>query len=280
VDLSSRVTFSIDRWHLDHLTRLSGGFRSDVFACTTADGQNVVLKLTVTTDEARMEAAALHQWKDRGVAVHLIDADLDHCALLLQRIQPGTPLPGNDDAVAIDVVSALLRRLHRAASGAHVFPTLAQLYPTLEAGSREDAAYEQRATGDPTRGLIGLQRLDRARATATRLCQTTNRAVLLHGDILDKNLLRDGDRYLAIDPIPRVGDPCSDVGFFASGHPPATAILERATAIAVRMDLDAQRCRQWAAVWAVQEATSAWRPDQAELESFLTSDAFEHLHAQ
>jgi len=98
-----------------------------------------------------------------------------------------------------------------------------------------------------------------------RICETTDRTVLLHGDFLDKNLLWDGVGYVAIDPIPRIGDPCSDVGFFASGHPPATAILERATAIAARMDLDPHRARQWGAVWAVLEACSACRLDQSDL---------------
>ena len=113
-----------------------------------------------------------------------------------------------------------------------------------------------------------------------RLCATADRAVLLHGDFLDKNLLWDGRGYVAIDPMPRIGDPCSDVGFFASGHPPATMILERATAIAARMNLDPHRALQWAAIWAVLEATSAWRPDQAELEASLSSDAFERLLAE
>jgi streptomycin 6-kinase len=37
------------------------------------------------------------------------------------------------------------------------------------------------------------------------LCATTERAVLLHGDFLDKNLLRCSGGYVAIDPTPRIG---------------------------------------------------------------------------
>jgi hypothetical protein len=65
-----------------------------------------------------------------------------------------------------------------------------------------------------------------------RLCGTARRTVVLHGDFLDKNLLWNGARYVAIDPIPLVGEPCADVGFFAAGHRPATGILKRADAIA------------------------------------------------
>ena len=37
---------------------------------------------------------------------------------------------------------------------------------------------------------------------------------------------------------------------------------------------------QPAAAWAVLEACSAWRPDQADLEACLASDAFERLLSQ
>ena len=33
----------------------------------------------------------------------------------------------------------------------------------------------------------------------------------LHGDFLDKNLLLGTKGFLAIDPMPWVGDPCSDM---------------------------------------------------------------------
>ena len=82
---------------------------------------------------------------------------------------------------------------------------------------------------------------------------------------------------MAIDPNPRIGDPCSDIGEFAAEHPPATGILPRAAAVAARMDLDPHRAQQWAAVWTVLLTASAWRSDQSELAACLGSDAFERL---
>jgi hypothetical protein len=42
---------------------------------------------------------------------------------------------------------------------------------------------------------------------------------------MDKNLLRDRDLVLAIDPMPHVGDPHSDIGFSGRrrAHPPPTS---------------------------------------------------------
>jgi streptomycin 6-kinase len=274
MDLPSRLPSCLDNWRLHVVSRLEGGFRSEVFACTTSNGDEVVVKLAATADEARVEAAALSAWDGTGTAVHLIDADFEHSALLMDRVRPATHLPSNDDLVAIEVAADLLRRLHETPPGSFPFPALEQIYARMERQSREDASSEQRASGDTTRGAAGLQRLGAARTAAKKLCATTERAVLLQGDFLDKNLLWDGAGYVAIDPIPCIGEACADVGFFAAGRPPATAIVSRTVAIAIPMGLNPQR---WAMIWAVLQACQAWRHDQADLEAFLSSAAFELL---
>ncbi len=101
--------------------------------------------------------------------------------------------------------------------------------------------------------------------------------MLLHGDFLDKNLLCARHGYVAIDPLPRLGDPCADIGFFAACHPPAVTILPRASAIADRMGLDADRARRWAAIWTVHQDCQSWREDQQLLDELLDSDDFERL---
>lgn len=277
VDVASRLSACKRRWHLDGGSRLDGGFRSDVFGCTTAAGAEVIVKLTVTQEQAQAEAAALAMWEHTGAAVRLIDAAFEHSALILERVRPATPLHGGDDPVAIEVAADLLTRLHRARTATFPFPALEETYVHLEDQARDNAAYEQRTRHAPTRGEAGLQRLDAARAAAMRLCATARRTVVLHGDFLDKNLLRNGARYLAIDPVPRIGDPRADVGFFSAGHRPATRILQRAGAIARQMGLDQHRAQRWAVVWTVHQACHAWRDDQSDLETCLASSEFEQL---
>jgi streptomycin 6-kinase len=277
VDIQLRLRACAFRWRLEIGDRLAGGFRSDVFACTTAGGGEVVVKLTVTPEEARSEAAALAAWMDTGAAVELLDVDLEYDALLLARIRPGTHLAGGDDPAVHDLAADLLSRLQSVGPGPFPFPTLTDLYPQLEARAREDIDYERRTRDEPTRGEAGLVRLDSARAAAMRLCATTSQPMLLHGDFLDKNLLCAGGPYLAVDPIPRIGDPCSDIGMFASDHLPATTILQRAGAIAQRMGLDPDRAMRWAAVWTVLLTCSAWRTDQSELDSAVATEEFGRL---
>ena len=103
-----------------------------------------------------------------------------------------------------------------------------------------------RASGES--GTAGVAMLDRATQSARQLDATTSGAVLLHGDFIDKNLVLGSDGYVALDPIPRIGDPCSDVGFYAAYHPPAQGIAERAVTVASRAELDTRRAMRWAAI--------------------------------
>jgi streptomycin 6-kinase len=277
MDPAARLRACLDGWRLQGAGPLAGGFRSKVFACTTADGGEVVVKLTVTLAEAQAEAAALGSWAHTGAAARLLDVNLEQAALLMERVRPATPLPGGDDRLAVEVAADLLTRLHQVRPGTFRYPELKEIYLRMEDRSRADADYEQRARGDPARGSAGLERLAAARAAVTCLCASTNHAALLHGDFVGKNLLWDGAGYVAIDPIPCIGDPCSDVGFFAAGHPPATTILRRASAVAGLSNLDPHRARRWAAVWSVLQACQAWREDQSDLDACLSSGEFEQL---
>lgn len=255
------------RWGLTIGERLDGGFRSEVFTCSDPD---LVVKLPATAAEMRAEAAALTAWADTGAAVRLVAADFSCAALLLERVRPG--IPGGP--VPVEAAADLLRRLHGVSAGG--FVSQVEIYPALEAAALDDIEYERTSRGEPDRAAAGLVRLDAARATAFRLCADSPRNVLLHGDFLTKNLLSTSDGFVAIDPIPRLGDPASDIGFFASDHSPAR-ILSVATELAGSMGASELRARQWAAVWTVLQTVSAWRDDQTELDALVETAVFDRL---
>jgi streptomycin 6-kinase len=275
-DLERRRAACVRRWDLRLGQVLSGGYRSSVCECTIGAGADAVLKLTVTAEEASFEARALECWRGTGAAVRLLEADAEKGAVLLERLRPATSLPGVDERWVLDVVVDLLVRLH-AGGGDDRFPDFVELYPYLAENSIDDNRYERATRKEPDRAVVALGLMDEAARAARDLCPTASKKVLLHRDFLDKNLLLNGDRYLAVDPLPRIAEPESEIGFFACEHPPARGIFERAALIAERLDADCDRTLRWTAVWTVLLATSAWRRDQDELDTLVASAEFEDI---
>ncbi len=269
-DLEERVVSCARDWRLRVGAPLAGGHRAGVFECWTPRGEEAVLKIAPTSIEAEQEGRALMAWADTDAAVRLLDADFDRGALLLERIRPATPLPPSDEPRALAVAADLLPRLHSVAPD-EAFPTMAEMFPFLAQHAVDDVEYERRTRGEPARAASAVELLPSAVAAAVDLCETSAVNVLLHGDFIDKNVLLDGNRYVAADPIPRLGDPASDIGGFAAEHPPSSSILARAKAIGEETGTDPHRCQRWAAVWTVLLAMSAWRDDQPELEQLVTS---------
>jgi streptomycin 6-kinase len=71
---------------------------------------------------------------------------------------------------------------------------------------------------------------------------------LVHGDFHHYNLLRHGDRWLAIDPKPYVGEPEYDVApvvWQPTPTNPTRDQVERRIAAFVDVGLDADRIREW-----------------------------------
>jgi streptomycin 6-kinase len=74
---------------------------------------------------------------------------------------------------------------------------------------------------------------------------------LLHGDFHHFNVLRHGDRYVAADPKPLVGEPEFDVAPFLwnpRGIRSNAEHLERRISAFVASGLDRKRIREWAIV--------------------------------
>jgi streptomycin 6-kinase len=271
--LAHREAAVVRRWGLRLGPPLAGGYRSHVRDCVTAGGTAVVLKLTKTIDEAWLESRALAGWQGTGATVRLLAADPEQGALLLERLRPGTPLPGGDEPAVLDAAVELLDRLHAVPAPAG-FPSVADCFPDRARIARADNRAERADHGDPDRAAGALALMADAQRAMTVLSSTATRAVLLHGDFLDKNLLLNAAHYRAVDPMPYRGEPECEIGFFASHHPPVAGTLHRARTIARRLGADPDRAGRWAAVWTVLLAVSAWRPDQPDLDALVASRPF------
>jgi streptomycin 6-kinase len=264
--VTTRLALCASRWNLHVGPPLEGGYVSHVFSCVDANGEQLVLKLVPSGRSAALEAAALRLWNGMG-AVSLRDCDTESRALLLDRVVPDTPLPPGDGERAIKITSEVLGVLHDARlPDQPPFPSLADTFD----------AYVRRTRDEAELGTVGIGLLDRSCAAARRLCLTARETVLLHGDFLDKNILCGSKGFIAIDPMPCVGDPCSDIGFFAASHPPTRNTQNTARTLAESLGRDASRAEYWARIWAVGQACETWRSDTDELQAWVGSVDFVH----
>ncbi|MEU0881329.1 aminoglycoside phosphotransferase family protein [Lentzea sp. NPDC005914] len=166
------------RWGLTVVKLMPGG-TGTTFLCTSA-----VLKVTPDRDVAALEARALAAWADTRAMVDLLDTDLARGALLLERIEPGTP--ADDPALVVP-------RLHTASPVG---------FPPLRA--RVDFLFETLLT--LRTGTYYATEHHRAR----KLAQDNVKPVLLHGDMHPGNVLQGPHGPVAIDPRAHVGDPAFD----------------------------------------------------------------------
>jgi fructosamine-3-kinase len=275
VSAAARLRTCARRWCLHVGERLPGGFRSDVYQVLRPDGTEAVLKLCGSLEEAHSEAAALQVWAETEVSVALFDFDQQAGALLLERLQPGSAMP-RGQVGSVDTAASMLSSLHERQPASFRFRDVAGTSPSHERHARDDLVHERRTRDEPRRAMAAEQALPAVGALMERLSADTERKVLLHGDFLTKNLLRDGDGYRAIDPVPRLGDPCADVGLFATDQP-ALIIMDTAAELARLLDLDVDRATAWSVVWTVLQTAQAWREDQQALDELLRTSMFQRL---
>jgi streptomycin 6-kinase len=186
------------------------GSCSYLLAARRTSGEPAMLKVSLPHREAEREPDALAVWDGDG-AVRLLELDATG-AMLLERIEPGTPLALTSDYDAMARIGAeLVGRLHVPAPDGHPFELLTDVCAewamkardrVRSIGSREDVPIVDE----------GAELLD-------ALPREASEHVLLHGDFHHWNVLA-GTRepWLAIDAKPMVGDPVFDCAQFLGNH--------------------------------------------------------------
>lgn len=230
-----------------------------------ADGTPAVLKLSFPDDkEFQTEAAALGVFDGRGAA-SLLELDLGRGAMLLERLDPGTPLTSvGDDGEATSIIADVMKKLWRPAPPDHPFPTVFERTRGL--------ARLRRSFGGGT-GPMPIHLVEEAETLFDELIPSQEPPVLLHGDLHHENVLSARRApWLAIDPKGIVGEPAFDVG--AMLHNPAGLLerpnpgklLERRISIlSEELGLEKSRVRGWgfaqsvlAAYWSLEDNGRVW----------------------
>ena len=177
-------------------------------------------------DESLHEGEALSAWGGDG-AVRLLRADAGRRVVLEERALPGSDISDLDDDAAMQIAVDVGRRLWREAGapfrpvGEHVRRWLANSPSPLT-----PLAEELFAGLEPGRFLV-------------------------HGDFHHHNVLRHGDRFLAIDPKPYLTDREYDVYPWLHnplGYRMTPDRTEARIAHFVAAGLDGERIRAWAVI--------------------------------
>jgi streptomycin 6-kinase len=214
-------------WGID----LGRPFALSRYSYVAPAGETAVLKVTPSEDdESDEEADALELWDGNG-AVGLLRRDRSRRALLIERARPGSDISElpEDEATAIAVaVGSLLWQ-----PAGSPFRWIGDHVPRwLDRAERSDQA---------GRGLIPL-----ARELYASL--VIGRELLVHGDFHHHNILRDDDRYLAIDAKAMLGEPEYDVASF----------LWNPLGTTMQLDVSERRLAAFAAAGLAQERMRAW----------------------
>jgi streptomycin 6-kinase len=249
--LPAAVAALADRWGLTLGRSYGGGSHALVLAVTRADGTPALLKVPVRDDENAAEAAALACYRGDGAAL-LYDSDPATGALLLERLEPGTPLRDHPDhEEAIDIACALLRRLRRPVPSGHPFPLVREL---LRRWGEELKAIETRHPE-----ALGWPERDEFASSLPALAIPEGAEVLVNRDANMGNVFAaQREPWLLIDPKPMVGETSFDGGWLlvdllrpAPGRATARRLAVR---MGARLGAPADRVRAWAFVRAVESA--------------------------
>ncbi|HEX8148131.1 MAG TPA: aminoglycoside phosphotransferase family protein [Pyrinomonadaceae bacterium] len=216
-----------------------------------------MLKVGVPAAELLSELESLRLFDGRGAA-RLVDADAEWGALLLERLEPGTPLVAlceGDDGAATRAAAGVMKRLWRPVPAAHNFPTAAD----WGGGLRRLRERFGGGTGPLPRRLV-----EEAESLFAELLASADEPAVTHGDLHHGNVLAAArEPWLAIDPKGLVAEPAYEVGALLRNPlpqllrwPHPVRVTERRIAqLSEELKLERARVRGWGLAQAV---LSAW----------------------
>jgi streptomycin 6-kinase len=251
-----------DKWSLSLETPFDGNEVSCAWVALAmcGDGTRAVLKLGMPHMEGEHEIQGLRFWEG-DPTVHLLQADDELNAMLLERCEPGTALRQRPEPEQDVVIAGLLRRLWRVPAKPHVFRPLSAMTAHWADETIADSARW------PDTGLVqaGLRLFE-------ELSRTSPNDVLVATDLHAGNILQaQREPWLVIDPKPFVGDPAYD----ATQHlcnceermrkDPSGTIRR----FADLLEVDHERVRLWMFARSAAEPRDTWNDDTIALAKVL-----------
>jgi streptomycin 6-kinase len=239
------------RWRLELGSLVPRGSFSAVIRCETLDGAPTVLKVSPDRRRIAEEATALAAWRtDHVPAVLAVDESLG--ALLLEAVEPGTPLAEADGYPGSERVADLITSLHAGAATGPRYPAVAARVKDLFDSSARLYEWKPELVE-----LVPPALYERGRRLALRLADDSPATVLLHGDLTPANVLDGGEArgLVAIDPAACLGDPAFDAVDLVFWRAADVATIEsRCEQLAPAIGAAAARVLAWCAAFAAMLA--------------------------
>jgi streptomycin 6-kinase len=247
-ELPAVLNVLAERWQLDFDSLIQRGSMSVVIRCRLSSGRPAVLKIGPDRTRLANERAALEKWTTTHTP-SVLAADESAGALLIEAIEPGTPLIDSPTYPETASVAELLTSLYATGIPDPSYPPLAHHVEYLfNSGTRP---YERRPD---LADVVAPELYERGRQLATRLVERVSPTALLHGDLTPNNILDGGnDRGLvAIDPAPCLGDDLAfdavDLLLWQAGD--LDMIAARADQLAPAIGVKAGRLLDWCTAFA------------------------------
>ncbi len=239
------IAYCERHWELDIGFELHPGLTAYAVRARRRDGTPVVLKLREPNDHAFLEVNALHCFDGYG-AIRLIDADMDHGALLLELAEPGTSLrtairQGRDldvDGVAVSLMQSLWAAMPN------------ERVRRLEVEAERWASNLERLSRERPLGRVMLD--DTVKQLRVLSDTQDSWSVMLHANLTLDNVLEHGDSWVAISPKGLLGEREFDAAWWLRDPPAPEAgdlrqIIRRRLDVLVEMTgVDRDRTIAWA----------------------------------
>jgi streptomycin 6-kinase len=250
-ELPAVLTTLAERWAFELGPPIPRGSVSTVFRCQLTEGRRAVLKASPDRKRLTMEARALSTWRGPHTpSVIAFDEPLG--ALLIEAIEPGTPLIDASAYPPMETVAELVASLHKTGVPRAAYPTLERRVDALFNSSMK--LYERHPE---LTAVVALDAYERERSLAARLAQEDAPDVLLHGDLTPSNILDGGSErgLVAIDPAPCLGGAAFDAIDLVLWRADDLETIEtRIESLAAVTDVDPERLLAWCSAFAGMNA--------------------------
>lgn len=174
------------RWELTFDSVVQRGSISAVIRCSAA-GRRTVLKLSPARERIVAEAAGLLAWAQSSRVPAVLAVEQDVGALLIEAIEPGTPVEETAGSPSAASVGGLIASLHAAGDPGATYPAVSDHITHLFQSSKKLYDFKPDLVK-----LITPELYDRSYLLAMRLAADRVSPSLLHGDLTPANVLDGG----------------------------------------------------------------------------------------